>query len=508
MKSYFTRSLSALLTCAATMAGAQPAIGPDPIDTTSDIKVLVEKVGTMPFVIGPGLVGGTSGPNLQSPISIGDAIFFIDQNDAIYTEESPGDGIYKIFSLADDAPAGLKFRIPDLSNGQGGTIDYRQRQAIFNISAGSEDDKFYVMLVAVVGSDLPDVPRYTLPDPVSGICCMNFSGEITGFINDLYNISPSETTGFPLPFPYPGIEHQVLYEFTLKRKRLVDPRPIAIFDSQGGPLHHGAAMLTLEDGRILYATGDAVPFGLSGLNAPQDPVSHLSKLLIIDPADGSIETAAYGLRNVQYMQIAKFEGKDYLLFADIGGWTAEEVNAAPLDDLLDTTIPENFGWGVSLVDNKAREGTFYVATTAAEGSIAFSFGTPVVLAEAPSPEDGFIQPHAQYERPDNGDPNGGTASTGPTTSKQFKDLTMVFSDLASGILYGTTGDIDDIASTIYALTIVDGSGAQYPNLEEMVGLDSSIPTTRVDPRLFSFPDGSAGVLLEATGEYFRITEVK
>lgn len=30
---------------------------------------------------------------------------------------------------------------------------------------------------------------------------------------------------------------------------------------------------------------------------------------------------------------------------------------------------------------------------------------------------------------------------------------------------------------------------------------------RGDPRFFTFPDGVAGVLLEATGQFFRLTEV-
>jgi len=128
-------------------------------------------------------------------------------------------GLQKIFSLEEDAPEGLKFGIPDLSDGKGGTIDYKQRQAVFNVSQGSSKDKLYVVLVAVAGSDLPDVPRYMLPDPVPAACCAFPGGGPTGFINDLYNIDPSETASFFIPFPYPGIEHQILYEFTLKKKK-------------------------------------------------------------------------------------------------------------------------------------------------------------------------------------------------------------------------------------------------------------------------------------------------
>ena len=121
-------------------------------------------------------------------------------------------------------------------------------------------------------------------------------------------------------------------------------------------------MLTLPDGRVLFATGDALPFGSEGRAAPQDPNEQVSKILIIDPTDGSIEVAAQGVRNVQHMQFSRDLETDefYLTFADIGGVTAEEVNFVRMSDLLDTSTIENFGWGRN-PDGLAREGTFYVA---------------------------------------------------------------------------------------------------------------------------------------------------
>ena len=117
------------------------------------------------------------------------------------------------------------------------------------------------------------------------------------------------------------------------------------------------------------------------------------------------------------------------------------------------------------------------------------------------PSRASSSPIAQYERPANGDPNGGLASTGPVSSAEFKELTLLFSDLDSGILYGTTDSFDTIAATVYALTVVDKDGNEFESLEEFAGLG------RVDPRFFRFPDGSAGVLLEATGDYYRLTEL-
>jgi hypothetical protein len=268
-------------------------------------------------------------------------------------------------------------------------------------------------------------------------------------------------------------------------------------------MHHGSAMLTLDDGRILYVTGDALPFGLAGDVAPQDEASHLSKMLIVDPADGSIEVAAKGLRNVQHMEFVSARGltEEWIAFADIGGWTAEEVNTVRLDDILDTSVVENFGWGL-YSDGLAREGTFYVGP-----GQAFSVGTPPVVGFAPVPEAGFVQPHAQYERPilapapGTGDPLGGLASSGPVTSQDFKRITMLFSDLDSSRLYATLDPLDTVDATVYTLKVVDEAGNEYESLEALTGLP------RVDPRMFRFADGSPGVLLEATGDYYRLKEV-
>jgi len=51
------------------------------------------------------------------------------------------------------------------------------------------------------------------------------------------------------------------------------------------------------------------------------------------------------------------------------------------------------------------------------------------------------------------------------------------------------------------VTIVDGN-------TQPVTLKSLTRNERPDPRFFNFPDGSAGVLLERTGEFYRIAEVR
>merc|ERR1711865_862520 len=85
---------------------------------------------------------------------------------------------------------------------------------------------------------------------------------------------------------------------------------------------------------------------------------------------------------------------DFLAFMDIGGVTAEEVNAVPLNEILSTETINNFGWGRSLTDGLAREGTFYVEP----GNGLVLGSEPVCKKKVPQPEPGFIGPWIQFGR--------------------------------------------------------------------------------------------------------------
>ncbi len=447
----------------------------------SELTVQVDHVGTMPFVLGPGVVPGTSTPNLGSPVAIENKLYLIDQNDAIYRLNGSDQGtndvqVQQIFNLS-EAPDGL-------------TLD--NRQSILNIAPGGKRNSIYVMFTS--GSEpTTDIPIYRMPDPLPGECC-DLDAPIP--LDDLYRIGP-----------IPGVtslttrtEYQVLYEYKLAGKELEEPRAIAAFETQSsGLIHSGGGMVTLPDGRVLFATGDALPLGADGRAAPQDPAEHVSKLLIIDPDDGSIEVAAQGVRNVQHMELLPSYDPDdpddiAVGFADIGGVTAEEVNYVSLQDLLDTSKIENFGWGRN-PDGLAREGTFYIKP----GLPGVLDTEPPVDALAPSPEAGFIQPQAQYGR---NDPNGGVAVSGPVTSPvSFTEITGLFGDLSSGIVYATTDPRSDTNVPVFKVNLIDENGFPLDSLQALVG-------GRADPRFFRFPDDTAGVLLEATGDFFRLTEIE
>lgn len=252
----------------------------------------------------------------------------------------------------------------------------------------------------------------------------------------------------------------------------------------------------MPDGRLAYTTGDNLPFGMEGRRAPQDDNSHLSKLLIVDPANGRVEVAAKGLRNVQHIQ--RTVQPAGIAFADIGGVTSEEANFISWSDFLDTSTIENFGWGRN-ADGLAREGTFYVN----EGT-PFKLGDrPTATGQAPVPEPGFRQPLAQYGRGDLS-PFTFVAASGPAVSnKSFHQISMAIGDLASGEVFATTDKIEGLNVQLFLVNLVGTDGDPVGPTNSLNDLAGG----RSDPRFFLFPNGRAGVLLEATGAFYHLTEL-
>lgn len=465
----FTLVLSALV---AGTAFAQ-TFSPKPT-VPSGPTVQVEYVNTMPSVVPDG-----GARNLGSPVAIKNKLYLIDQNDAIYRLNGPEDEMalgtpQKIFDV-DEAPDGLA-----LDN----------RQSILNISPGRRANSIYVMFTSA-SEPTTSIPIYSMP-VLPGVICCDFTFAPTP-VDDLYRLGT--IPGVFFFFGPTRTEYQVLYEYKLAGNSLKNPRAIAAFETQSGPTHNGGGMLTLPDGRVLFATGDALPFGAEGRAAPQEASQHVSKILIIDPDDGSTEVAALGVRNVQHMEYVPIPDSDDLAvtFADIGGVTAEEVNYVPLADLLNTSVAENFGWGRN-DDGLAREGTFYLGP-----GLPLVLGTqPPAVGNAPSPEAGFIQPHAQFGR---NNPSEFVAVTGPATStKSFGSITAVFGDLNSSVLYATEDPLAATNVPVYEVNLSDENGTVLASFQDLVG-------GRADPRFFRFPDGTAGVLLEATGAFYRLTQV-
>jgi len=228
------------------------------------------------------------------------------------------------------------------------------------------------------------------------------------------------------------------------------------------------------------------------------------KILKINPKkSGSYEVVAKGVRNSQQMTIQrkdKAKGNDKLVFMDIGGVTAEEVNRIRLKKIERSTTIDNFGWGRSYADGKTREGTFYVGP----GS-GGNLGTdPPCEGPAPVPEKGFVQPWIQFGR---------TATdffygiSGFVVSEKFDKLSLVWTEFNTGLVLGTTGD--DKLSTGYKIRLYDTDMNEMVNgfndlvFEEL----GEVFYYRGDPRPFRYPDGSAGVFIERTGSFYKLTEI-
>jgi hypothetical protein len=285
--------------------------------------------------------------------------------------------------------------------------------------------------------------------------------------------------------PRPGADAwHVLYRFDFNGTTLSNPTAITALQVRSDG-HTGGGLTMIDDSTLLFATGDNGDAGEDGRTYAQDPTNHLSKIVGIDVATGATAIVAVGVRNVQHLIVDANNGDPQLVAGDIGGWIAEEIDAIRVDDLL-AGAPLNFGWGRNAEDGKAREGTFYIDAN----------GTAV--GTAPLPELRFVQPVAQFGR----ESADFVAVTGPVASAQsFNRIRYLLGDLVSGSVYALTAAPTTAGQSVYHVALVD-SASRPVTLKDLAG------GGRPDPRFFNFADGTAGVLLEATGEFYRLTEVR
>jgi hypothetical protein len=305
----------------------------------------------------------------------------------------------------------------------------------------------------------------------------------------LYVMFTSSTvpTGIPQRLsPRPGADAwQVLYGFDFDGTDLSNPTPITALQVRFDG-HTGGGMAMVGESTLIFATGDNGDPGEDGRAYTQDPANHLGKIVRIDVSTGATEIVAIGMRNVQHLIVDANGGDRHLVATDIGGWIAEEIDVIPLDVLLLGGVRANCGWGRQPADGKAREGTFYIDANGA------------AVGNAPRFESGFVQPIAQFGR------EGAelVAATGPVASAQsFNTIRYLLGDLVSGSVYALTAAPSTASQSVYRVALVD-------NARRPVTLKTLAGGTRPDPRFFNFPDGTAGVLLEATGEFYRLTEVR
>jgi hypothetical protein len=273
----------------------------------------------------------------------------------------------------------------------------------------------------------------------------------------------------------------VLFEYQFDGTTVSAPRPLTAWQmrSEG---HLGGGLVVLNDGSVLVAIGDNGDSYEDGRGHGQDPKVHLAKLVRVVPATGATSIVGLGVRAPQRLVLETIRGEQWLTFVDPGGWVSEELNAIAVDALTNGSSPPNFGWGRSAKDGKAREGTFFID----------SIGNSV--ADAPAGEAGFVEPIGQIGR-QRQEP---FAISGPVHSRtSFTRITALFADLISGRFYAITGPISTPRQDV-SLVSVAGDTRFEPG--------TGAANERPNPRFFNFPDGAAGVLLERTGDFYRIAE--
>jgi len=276
----------------------------------------------------------------------------------------------------------------------------------------------------------------------------------------------------------------LLYAFDFDGTSLSHPRAITAMQERTDG-HSGGGLTVLPDDSVLFAAGDNGDSYEDGRDDSQNPANHLAKIIHIDPATGATKIVAVGVRACQRLTIDTFDGDDRLTFVDPGGWVSEEIDSIRLADLVGPT-PANFGWGRAVTDGRSREGMFYIDRVGNS------------IAKIPAAEPGFIDPVAEFGR----EKNPVFAVSGPVHSpSSFSRITFLFGDLVTGTVYAITGAPAVTRQPVFFVNLFD-SQMQPLTLKDLT------KGQRPDPRFFTFPDGTAGVLLERTGNFYRLTEVR
>jgi len=315
---------------------------------------------------------------------------------------------------------------------------------------------------------------------------VNAAANADGSIVYVMFMSASAPTGVPRrSSPREPDAWLVLYAYAFDGTRLGAAKAVTAMQVRTDG-HIGGGMTVLSDGSLLFAPGDNGDSYEDGRDHGQNAGVHLAKILRIDPTDGSTKTLALGVRCVQRLAVAMFDGEPWLTFADPGGWIAEEIDAIRLSDLQEAPSPVNFGWGRNAGDRKAREGTFYIDGV---GNSEAAIGAA---------EPGFVDPVAQFGR----EGASAVAVSGPVASaSSFSRITLLFGDLVSGAVYAVTSAPVTKRQAALRVNLVDEMGRPTT-------LKALVQGERPDPRFFNFPDGSAGVLLEKSGTFYRLSESK
>ena len=131
---------------------------------------------------------------------------------------------------------------------------------------------------------------------------------------------------------------------------------------------------------------------------------------------------------------------------------------------------------------------------------------------AMSPDSGYVQPWIQFGRTP--DDVFHAISSFAVAFKSFIELDLIWSEFNTGLIMGTGkrfrgGKNYFKPAKGYKIKLHDAEGNYLENgcndlVKEELG---EVGYYRGDPRLFHYPDGTAGVFIERTGVFYRLTEI-
>jgi hypothetical protein len=149
---------------------------------------------------------------------------------------------------------------------------------------------------------------------------LNVAADASGTSVFVMFSSSSVPAGVPLfASPRAGADAwQVLYRYNFNGTALSNAQPIVALQVRAEG-HTGGGMVTLDDGTVLFATGDNGDAGEDGRQYAQDAANHLSKILRINPTTASVTVLGIGVRNVQRLFVNPNNGDPRLEFVDLGG---------------------------------------------------------------------------------------------------------------------------------------------------------------------------------------------
>ncbi len=230
--------------CPVTCQSCPSTCSPDPLDFHPTIGMQVDYVGSVPT---NNTQAWSYNMNVEDNFDNG-ALYFLDQlNGIIYAYDSSDSSISKIYDIATDyIPAGLTLDYP-----VGAVAGPGQTSRIHSITKGSSSSE---IIVVFSSTTLPEgyteaQAQLPLEGMFPGYACVDPQP-----IRDLYRL------GNDVDCLSSQTIYNVFYKYIVAGDgSLTNPDVFFALENQFTPGHLGGAIVTLDNGNVLWGTGDCLP---------------------------------------------------------------------------------------------------------------------------------------------------------------------------------------------------------------------------------------------------------